>query len=139
ELQKNRNNLRMEQAYTDTGIRLAEGSDLNAGIGYFQSAVDLRPDYSEFRRNLAKALFQAGKLEEAGKEYGAAIRLNPRDWQAYCGLGETLAEQDRVLDGIKEVEYAVQLNHRYAQAYDLLGGRYQRVGDSSRAAAALAQ
>ena len=139
ELRENRDTLRMAQAYNDTGIRLAEGSDLNAGIGYFQSAVDLRPDYSEFRRNLAKALFQAGKLEEAGKEYGAAIRLNPRDWQAYCGLGETLAQQDRVLDGIKEVEYAVQLNPRYAQAYDLLGRLYQRVGDAPRAEAALAQ
>jgi len=138
-LRENRDTLRMAQAYNDTGIRLAEGSDLSAGIGYFRSAVDLRPDYSEFRRNLAKALFQAGKLEEAGKEYGAAIRLNPRDWQAYCGLGETLAQQDRVLDGIKEVEYAVQLNPRYAQAYDLLGRLYQRVGDAARAEAALAR
>jgi len=131
--------LREAQAYNDTGIRLAEGSDLNAGIGYFRSAVDLRPDYSEFRRNLAKALFQAGKFEEAGKEYDTAIHLNPRDWQAYCGLGETLAQQDRVLDGIKEVEYAAQLNPRCAQAYDLLGRLYQRVGDAARAEAALAR
>jgi superkiller protein 3 len=120
ELRKNRDAVRMVQVYNDGGIRLAERGNLNSAIDYFRAAVDLRPDYSEFHRNLAKALFQAGKLEEAAKEYETAIRLNPPDWQAHCGRGEVLAQQDRVADGIKEVETATQLNPRYAEAYDLL-------------------
>jgi Flp pilus assembly protein TadD len=139
ELRKDRDALRSAQLYTDTGIRLAERGDLNGGIGYFRAAVDLSPDDSVMHRNLAKALFQAEKLEEAGREYQTAIRLNPRDWQAHCGLGEVLAQQDRVADGIKEVETGTQLNPRSAQAYDLLGRLYQRANDTARAEAALAR
>jgi len=139
ELRKDRETMKQAQVYDDTAIRLVERGDLNAGIGYFRAAVDLRPDFSEFHRNLAKALFQTRKLEEAGKEYETAIRLNPRDWQAHCGLGEVMAEQNHLADGIKEVESAVQLNPRYAEGYFLLNRLYQQVDDPRSAATALAR
>jgi len=137
DLRKNRDAFRMVQVYTDTGIRLVQGGDLAAGIGYFRAAVDLRPDYSEMHRNLARALFQAGELDEAGREYQTSIRFNSRDWQAHYGLGEVLAQQDRVADGIKEIENAVQLNPRYVEAYYLLNRLYQQANEPARAAAAL--
>ena len=103
------------------------------------AAVDLRSDYSEIHRNLARALFQAGQLDEAGREYQTAIRLNGRDWQAHYGLGEVLAQQNRVADGIKEAENAVQLNPRYVPAYHLLNQLYRRANEPERAANALAR
>ena len=109
-LRKDRDTLRTVQLYNDTGIRMVEQGDVNAGIGYFRASIELSPDSSDMHRNLAKALFQAGKLEEAGKEYETTIRLNPRDWQAHCGLGEVLAQQDRLPESIKEVETGTQLN-----------------------------
>jgi tetratricopeptide (TPR) repeat protein len=139
EVQKNRDAVKRVQAYNDEGIRLAERGDLSGGIRYFRAALDLRPDYSEIHRNLAKALLRAGELEEAGKEFETAIRLNPHDWQAHCGLGEVLGRQDRVADGIKEIETAAQLNPRYAEAYDLLSRLYRRVADTARAEAAQAR
>jgi len=139
ELRKDRDTLRTVQLYTDTGIRLVEQGDLNAGIGYFRAAVDLSPNSSEMHRNLAKALFQAGKLKEAGAEYTTAIRLNSKDWQAHCGLGEVLADQNRLPESIKEVETGTQLNPRSAEAYNLLARLYQRAHDPARAQAAQAR
>ena len=89
-------------------------------------------------RNLAKALFQAGKLDEAATEYQTAVHLNPQDWQAHCGLGEVLAQQNQLAEAIKEVETGTRLNPRSAEAYDLLGHLYQRANDPARSEAALA-
>jgi tetratricopeptide (TPR) repeat protein len=138
-LRKDRDTLRTVQLYNDTGIRMVEQGDLNAGIGYFRTAIELSPDSSDMHRNLAKALFQAGKLEEAGREYATAIRLNPRDWQAHCGLGEVLAGQDRLPESIREVETGTQLNPRSVQAYNLLARLYQRAHEPAQAEAALAR
>jgi tetratricopeptide (TPR) repeat protein len=138
-LRKDRDTLRTVQLYNDTGIRMVEQGDVNAGIGYFRAAVDLSPNSSEMHRNLAKALFQAGKLKEAGEEYTTAIRLNSRDWQAHCGLGEVLAQLDRLPESIKEVETGTQLNPSSAQAYHLLARVYQQAHDPARAEAAMAR
>ena len=137
-LRKDRDTLRTVQLYNDTGIRMIEQGDVNAGIGYFRAAIELSPDSSDMHRNLAKALFQAGKLKEAGEEYTTAIRLNSMDWQAHCGLGEVLAQQDRLAESIKEVETGTQLNPRSAQAYNLLARLYQQAHDPGRAQAAQA-
>ena len=139
DVRKNRDAARQAQVDNDTAIRLVERGDLNAGIGYFRAALDLRSDDSELHRNLALALFRGGEFAEARKEYETAIRLNPRDWQAHCGLGEVLARQNYLADAIKEVDNAVQLNPRYAEAYQLLNRLYRQTHDPTKAAAALEQ
>jgi tetratricopeptide (TPR) repeat protein len=138
QMRKDRDTFKTVQLYNDTGIRMVEEGDLNAGIGYFRAAVELSPDSSEMHRNLAKALFRADKLDDAGKEYETATRLNPQDWQAHCGLGEVLAQQNHVTDAIKEVETGTKLNPRSARAFALLARLYQRANDPARAKVAFA-
>src|SRR5437667_4342930 len=119
DLRRNRETFGVVQVYNDTGIRLVERGDLAAAIGYFRAAVDLRPDYSEIHRNLARALFQAGQLDEAGREYQTAIRLNGRDWQAHYGLGEVLAQQNHMADGRSE-EHTSELQSHHELVCRLL-------------------
>ncbi len=78
-------------------------------------------------------------MEEARKEYETAIRLNPQDWQAHCGLGEVLAKQNHLTESIKEVEDAVRLNPNYAEAFHLLNRLYTQANNPAKAAAALAR
>jgi tetratricopeptide (TPR) repeat protein len=139
ELRNNRDTQGTTQLYADTGIRMVERGDLNVGIAWFRQAVKLSADFSEMDRNFTRALFQAGKWDEAGKEYGTSLRLGPRFWQAHCGLGEMLVQQNRAAAGIKEVEAAMQLNPRFAPAYDLLCLLYRRANDPAKSAAALAR
>ena len=137
DVRKKREAAKQAQVDNDTAIRLVERGELNAGIGHFRAALDLRPDDPDFHRNLALALFRTGQFGQARKEYEKAIGLNPRDWQAHCGLGEVLERQHQLADSITEVESAVRLNPRYAEAYQLLSRLYREAKDPIKAAAAL--
>jgi Flp pilus assembly protein TadD len=139
EARNNRESVRTAQLENDTAIRLVERGELKAGIDHFRTAVGLRPDDSQFHRNLALALYQAGGFAEARREYETAIHLNPQDWQAHCGLGEVLAKQNHLIEGIKEVEEAVQLNPNYAPAFHLLNRLYTQANNPAKAAAASAR
>ena len=101
--------------------------------------MELQPGNAELLRNLPWGLFRAREFREPRKEYEAAIHLNPRDWQAHCGLGEVLARQKHLAEGIKEVETGVQMNPRYSQAYRLLDRLYRQANQPAKAAAALAR
>jgi Flp pilus assembly protein TadD len=85
----------------DTGIRLVEQGEVSAGIKNFRAALELQPGNAELLRNLSWGLFRAGESREPRKEYETAIHLNPRDWQAHCGLGDVLARQNHLPEGIK--------------------------------------
>jgi tetratricopeptide (TPR) repeat protein len=127
------------QLYNEDGILSGEEGDLRRAVGYFQSAIELRPDNSEFRRNLAMAFFMKGELNESRRGWETAISLAPQDWQAYYGLGLVMAAEGDLKGSIKQLEWAVQLNPEYAEAYYLLSRVYGEAREEKKAQDALAR
>ncbi len=54
---------------------------VSEAVGYYQKALQLKPNYVEAHNNLGAALFTMGKMSEAKTEYEAALRINP-DFEA---------------------------------------------------------
>lgn len=61
----------------------------------FQRAVDLCPAYAEAHINLADALENLGKFEEAERRYGQALQHKPDFHLPYIGLGEVYLKTGR--------------------------------------------
>ncbi len=64
-------------------------------IEYFNKATDLAPYQPDFRNKLAGALLDAGKTEEARKNYEFIIKENPEFASAYVSLGFLVLTKER--------------------------------------------
>lgn len=68
------------------------------------------PNKSRMYTNLANVLIKKGKLDEALKNYYAALRLNPNDERAYLGIGSTLNYQSKYDEAIKNFNLSLIKN-----------------------------
>ena len=55
---------------------------------------------------------QQGRLDEAIREYQAALRINPDDADAYFSLGAIYTQQGRTDEAIREYQAALRVNPR---------------------------
>jgi Flp pilus assembly protein TadD len=62
---------------------------------HFQKALQLNPDNAEANYNLANALVQKGRFEEAVTYYNHALRLNPGNAAARDRLNKVLQQLGR--------------------------------------------
>lgn len=66
---------------------VARSAVYRSDLTLFQEAVKTVPNSEIVRNNLGMALYKAGRLEEAEKEYRAALRLSPRSVPPLANLG----------------------------------------------------
>jgi Flp pilus assembly protein TadD len=67
-------------------------------IAEFQEVAELMPDDPVVRFGLAGAYLEAGRGDDAVREYQAAIRLKPDYSAAYRGLGRALTAARRLAE-----------------------------------------
>lgn len=84
---------------------------------------------------LGQVAFRSGKNEDALREYGEAIRLNPSDPSGYLGRGETLAASKRLELAIADYTQAIQLLPTMARAYTFRGDALSLLGRDDEAMA----
>src|SRR5256884_7336042 len=63
---------------TNSGRRLLNAGDVEGAISQFRAAISSSPNYAAAHFELAVALGQHGKSEEAQKEFRKATELDPR-------------------------------------------------------------
>jgi tetratricopeptide (TPR) repeat protein len=78
ELAKQTTNLQAALFATNSGRRLRNAGDLTGAISQFRVAIQSVPDYAPAHFELALALRQAGKQEEAATEFQKAAALDPK-------------------------------------------------------------
>jgi Flp pilus assembly protein TadD len=71
--------------------------------------------------NLANALVATGEIEEALDHFRAAVRLNPRYYQAQSNLALNLVRVGRADEAIAAARAALRVNPRFGQAHNTLG------------------
>src|SRR4030095_4464090 len=74
------------------GILLYEQGSPDA-LKYFEQSINLKPNYLEARLRYGQALLDAGRLEEAARQFVKATEIDPKSSHAYVGLARISLNQ----------------------------------------------
>ena len=96
-------------------------TDPGQALIHLTTAVRLKPDLVEANYNLAAALQESGRLDEAVVQYRKTIQLAPDHARAYCNLGNTLQDLGRLGEAERSYAEAIRLAPGLALAHSGLG------------------
>lgn len=120
--------LKLDEIFSDA--HRGRGLTLEWGFGKqeeaereYRRAIELRPGYSEAHNDLGQLLARTGRLQEAVKEFDAALvnMLYKEPWVARCNKGQALYQLGRKAEGLAELESCVSMSPRYCFGQRELG------------------
>jgi tetratricopeptide (TPR) repeat protein len=103
---------------------------------YFSRAIAVRPLSPAAHENLANALVDQKKYDDAIAEFQVAIKLNSDNPETYKDLGEALLLQGRTAEAIATLELAIQIRPDFHDAHFALGVALGSQGRKGQAVAA---
>jgi Flp pilus assembly protein TadD len=71
--------------------------------------------------NLAVALYDEGRLDEAAAHFARVLQINPNDAESHNGLGNILQRQWRLGEAVDHFREAIRLRPDHAGAHNNLG------------------
>jgi len=81
----------------------------------FEKAIEIEPNNSQYRFNLATSLRNFGELEQAHIDFNKVIALNSRDWDAYLARSE-VKKATKDCNNIKQLTLLLKSNTIDTQA-----------------------
>lgn len=117
------------------GVLACQSGHTAAGADLIAKAVGVQPDYAEAHGNLAVALKDLGRLDDAIESCRKALALNPEFVDAHNTLGDALLQKGRADDAVQALEQALKLGPGHIQAWVNLGNARQaqdRLDDAVR-------
>lgn len=102
-------------------------------LSLFGDMIDKHPDLSLAYNNRGKYLFQAGKKEDAIKDFIKSAELDPDNESAQNNVGFVLLENDRIPEAITYFSKAVEIHPGFADGFYNLGNAYARQNDYPKA------
>jgi|SRR5579862_1059146 len=115
-------------------IRADEGKPA-AALDLFQKAVQADPNYPNAHLDLGYQLMQAGRVDEAARQYEAALQLKPDYAEAHQSLGVVLALEGRTAEAVDHYREAIRLEPDLATAHVSLGVSLAALGRMDEAIA----
>jgi tetratricopeptide (TPR) repeat protein len=126
-------------ARPEVGHRLAHAlehrGDTAEAEALFRELCRLRPDNYHHHRCLGHLLREQKQLDEAIRELGTAIALDPKDEPAHSDLGLALLAQGKPEEAAQEFREAIRIDPTYHQAHYALGNLLQGKGKAAEAEA----
>ena len=104
-----------------SGLALQRSGKLAAAIGEWRAALDLSPGFTEACRNLALALFELDRDEEAGSALATLATLAPRDPTVPLYLGNIAQRRGDWAEASARYRAALALDGENAEAWTNLG------------------
>jgi len=104
-----------------------------SNLALWSDTVAKMPDDAFAQNNLGKALFAAGRVDEAAAHYGQALQLEPQDAEAHYNLANILVERGRLTAAIAEYGLALRYEPNFYQANNNLGLALMRAGRAPEA------
>ncbi len=128
---------RLEQeAWVNKGVAHAEMEEYDAAIGAYKEAiaVDENSDHAATAEtNLAYALWEFGRTEEALEHAERAVEIDPRFGQAWYNRGFFLNERGLAEDAVEAFDNAIRLGYRSAELLEEKAIALERIGEDERA------
>jgi tetratricopeptide (TPR) repeat protein len=103
-------------ATVNLGSACARAKDHVGALAAAREAVRMAPGVSDMHSNLAIALYEAGKLEEAAAAAEQAVRAGPKAARAHAVLGQMLHARSDVRRAAAALRTAVRLDPSALQA-----------------------
>ncbi len=94
----------------------------------WEDVIKKSPNKARPNNNLGVFHRKHGRMNEAIKEYAAALRLDPDYPDAHNNLGNVYYAQGRMDDALKELQAALKLKPDYPDAHNNLGNVYYAQG-----------
>jgi len=125
-----------QEAWVNKGVAHAELEEYDAAIGAYREALDI-DDGSEHaasaETNLAYALWEFGRTEEALEHAERAVELDPRFGQAWYNRGFFLNERGLAEDALNAFDNAIRLGYRSADLLEEKAIALEQLGEDERA------
>ena len=118
------------------GVLATQGGQPEAAVELITAALRKRPDAPIFHYNLAEALHDLGRRDEAAAAYKAAIDLAPDYYEAHNNLANVMNELGKYADAESACRRAIELSPDDAAPLNNLGNslRGLRRGEEALAA-----
>lgn len=119
------------------GLVYSQLGDLSKAVTLLETAAALAPDQAEAQANLAMALDQSGRTDDAEAAYRRAIRMQPSFVEALYNLGRLLAGAGKLDEATEYLRRAATIEPSDADIQALLGGALLDQGRGPEAESAL--
>jgi Tfp pilus assembly protein PilF len=132
--------LAIDGAFADA--HLARGLALEYGFGKlaeaeaeYRRALALRPGFSDAHNDLGQLLAKTGRLDEAVREFDAALAnmLYKEPWVARCNKGQAIYRMGKKTEGLAEMRACLQQAPRFCLGWRELGRLLLGEGDAKGA------
>jgi tetratricopeptide (TPR) repeat protein len=107
--------------------------DYDRAIADYDSALQLRPDFSKVFDGRGLAYERKGDHDRAFQDFDQAIRLDPNFSEAYHHRGRAHQGKNEFVQALQDFDQAIRLDPNSANPYYYRGEIYQQQGDSTRA------
>jgi tetratricopeptide (TPR) repeat protein len=125
-----------QEAWVNKGVAHAELEEYDAAIGAYREALDIDDDSEHAataETNLAYALWEFGRTEEALEHAERAVELDPRFGQAWYNRGFFLNERGLAEDALAAFDNAIRLGYRSADLLEEKAIALEQLGEDERA------
>ena len=126
-------------AHLHLGIVYKAQGELPLAEDHLKQALTLLTETAEAHIHLGDVYILQRRFNAAEKAYREGIRLNPNHTESYYGLGRVAEMQNRLLQAMEYYNAALVRNRYLSQAHYRRALTYQKLGNKSQAAAAMAQ
>ena len=118
--------LRSPQAFWDLGLYAGSTDNWPEAVSQFRRAIELAPDVSALRLNLALALNRVGEARSALRELQEAIRLQPDLAPAHLEMGALYERSGRDAEAVDHLRLATTHDPGLADAHLRLADALRR-------------
>jgi tetratricopeptide (TPR) repeat protein len=125
-----------QEAWVNKGVAHAELEEYDAAIGAYKEGLKIDDDSEHAataETNLAYALWEFGRTEEALEHAERAVELDPRFGQAWYNRGFFLNERGLAEDAVAAFDNAIRLGYRSADLLEEKALALEQLGEDERA------
>jgi tetratricopeptide (TPR) repeat protein len=125
-----------QEAWTNKGVAHAELEEYDAAIGDYREAISI-DEKSEHaaaaETNLAYALWESGRTEQALEHAERAVEVDERSGQAWYNRGFFLLERGLAEEALRCLDNATRLGFRNAEVFEEKARAHEELGEYDEA------
>ncbi|WP_436929444.1 tetratricopeptide repeat protein [Halosimplex halobium] len=125
-----------QEAWTNKGVAHAELEEWDAAIGAYREALSIDDDSEHAataETNLAYALWESGRTEQALEHAERAVEIDPRFGEGWYNRGFFLLERGLAEDARNAFDNAIRLGFRNAEILEEKARALEELGEDERA------